>query len=203
MITWQAEIAALRRAIVTIIDRRINGLFGWTLTSNASAMGDSDQVQTGDEPVDGKQTQRPVRRIEQFGLRSRPPAKIRSLWLRLGSSNVLFLGIAPTKGYGPTDLADGETAVYSKAVEKGMHLDTDGNNNINAASSKDVVVNGGTKKVARVDDLVIAGTSMAAWISAISAKFNAVAAPMVSAPGSITPPVTFGKISTGADHFKA
>jgi phage gp45-like len=127
---------------------------------------------------------------------SRPPARLRSLWLRLGSSNVVFIGIAPTQGYGPQDLDVGETAIYNAAKtlvrlwKNGkLTLDSD------ASQSADVVVNGGTQPVARKTDKTIADTTMATWIT----KVTLVAAAI---DNTIVKPTDFGVINGGATHFK-
>jgi len=119
---WAQAMGALRRELLAQIDARITRLFGWTLSANSSEMGDGDQVQT----ADGGESQRPVQRIEPFGLRSRAPAKVRQLWIRLGASNVLTIGIQPTKGYGPTDIDDGETALYNAVLGCVLKLSKDG-----------------------------------------------------------------------------
>lgn len=196
--SWMSEIAALRREIRDRFEQLPSALFGWTLTAKSSSMGDADQAQTSDTT----ESQRPVRRVEPWGHRGRPPGKIRSLWIRLGSSNVLFIGVAPTKGYGPNDLDDGETAVYNitKALVRlwksgKITLDSD---------NEDVVVNGGTKKVARVDDTLTASTALGTWAGAVESA--------ISGLGGVVPPTTFssaagqagalGKIATGAANFK-
>jgi phage gp45-like len=206
--TWAMEVGRLRAELLSYIDRRISQIFGWTLSAKASSLGDNDAVETADDDIDQathQKSQRPVTRVSPFGVGSRPPAKLRSLWLRLGASNVVFIGIAPTQGYGPQDLDDGETAIYnvSKALLRlwkagKITLDSD----TGAAEPQDVVVNGGTLPVARKSDKTVADATMAAWIAAVTARFNAPAAPMVSAPGSLTPPTDFGVINNGAANFK-
>lgn len=152
----RSELRALTAEVRSIVSEKLPALlFGWTLTSKSSAMGAADEVQTADD--DTNKGQRPVRRIEPFGLRSRTPSKMRALWLRLGASNVVFLGIAPSQGYGPSDLEDGEVAIYnvSKALQRFWKT---GKITIDADSGQDIVLNGGTKKVARVTDPVRIGT---------------------------------------------
>lgn len=182
-----------------MVDQLVPRLIGWTLSAKSSEMGDQDEVQQ----EDGVDSQRPARRIEPWGHRGRAPNKVRTLWFRLGSSNVVFLGIAPSKGYGPADLEDGETALYCSVGGTEIRLDADGNITIDAASSKDVIVNGGTKKVARVDDTAKAGTLMATWMSQVETALNILAGGSV-APLSGTFATTPGiaVINAGADRFK-
>lgn len=133
----------LRRDLVDrIIPNALAQIFIVTQFGKSSELGAADAIQTADESPAGERqtTQRPVTRVEPFGFRSRPTSKVRGAALRLGSSNVLFIGILPTQGYGPQDLEDGETALYSAEVPKGVHLDKDGNVNANAKSGKKVNV---------------------------------------------------------------
>jgi hypothetical protein len=53
-----------------------------------------------------------------------------------------------------------------------------------------------TKGIARLDDLVVAGTSMSTWITAVGTALNALGQP-------VTPPSDFGQISTASSKMKA
>lgn len=123
------SLAALRKELRTYVDSKVGQVFVWTRTANSTELGKSDAVETGDD--DDKKGQRPVRRIEPWGVRGRPVAKQRQLSIKLGSSVVIYLGVASDGGYGPGDLEDGETAIYSKNIEKGVHLRDDGVTAIN------------------------------------------------------------------------
>jgi hypothetical protein len=132
----------IRQAIKDGLVAAINQIFVWTRVANTTALGDSDNVTTGDDdPSDG---QRPVRRLEPWGLRSRPPAKQRCLSLRLGSSTVIYLGVASDGGYGPKDLNDGEIGLYSKAAPNAFLADQDGNVSLTSKGGKVVNVNTGS-----------------------------------------------------------
>lgn len=148
--SWSQEISQLRRDLSTTIDQRLLSLFGFTLSAKSSEMGDEDEVVT----ADGVDAQRPARRIEPWGHRGRSPGKVRTFWLRLGSSNVLFLGVAPSKGYGPDDLEDGETALYCAVGGTEIRLDQDGNVNIVSATGKLVTVNGDDFSLPKWDDFM-------------------------------------------------
>jgi len=196
--SWAGEIAKLRREVTTQIDNTVARLFGWTLTSSSSSMGDKDSVQTGDEPdSEGKQGQRPVRRIEPWGLRTRPPAKVRSLWLRLGSSNVVFLGIAPTTAYGPDSIEEGETAMYCSAGGTEVRLDKDGNVKITSASGKLVTVNGDDYSLPKWDDYM---TGLSSFLSALKTDMTAAnAGSLVGNPAIIA----FEGAIAGAQQYKS
>lgn len=164
--SWQVEIARVRRELIEHVTQKTIGLFGWTLTSNASSMGDQDQVKNSDDDDSGGQ--RPVRRIEPWGLRGVPVAKVRSFWVRLGSSNTLFIGIAPNKGYGPTDLDNGEVCLYSDQVERGVWLTKDGDTKLAAKSGRKVQVGGDTYAMPKWDDFATALKACTAAIKALT-----------------------------------
>ena len=209
--TWIGEIAGLRREIMKRLEQLPLSLFGWTLTAKSSAMGDADTVQTSDTT----EGQRPGRRLEPWGHRGRPPGKVRSFWVRFGTSNVIFLGVAPSKGYGPSDLEDGETAVYN-ATKALVRLWKTGRITMAADNApveiegQNVVVNGGTKAVSRVGDDLTASAALKAWAAIVEGVVNGVvpgsftivnsfSAALPGAPGAAG---GLGTINSGADHFK-
>lgn len=83
------------------------------------------------------------------------------------------------------------------AVE--VNAKTNTNVALNVDGTGDVVLDGGSLKVARVTDTVTAGATMTTWIAAVSAFINGLA------PGTVVPPTDFGVIaaSGGATHVKA
>ena len=205
-------IGRLRRELLAYVEQRIAQLFGFTLTAGISKLGEEDEVQTGDETVSapeadispGTLTQRLVRRIEPWGFRGRPPDKVRALWLRLGSSNVVFIGTAVGKGYGPNNLEVGETSLYCSKGGTEIRLDKDGNIKITAASNQDVIVNGGNLKVARRTDPVrigtLAGVSPSGAVTFTFTPQNADGVPGVPSVGATV--TLAGVIQDGALHFK-
>lgn len=218
--TWAEEIARLRSWVVRELDKRFAIQFGWTRSARSSPYGETDQVET----ADGSANQRPVRRLEMWGLRGRQPKGVRTFWVRIGSSNVVYLGIAPPRAYGPGDLDDGETALYA-ATAALIRLWASGKVTIDA-DGDDVVVNGGTLKVARATDPTGSGKlTLHAYIASgnpvaelgwtpegltPSSQGAAPVAPTVSlgnwqpaAPANTQSPVEIaGKITDGAPHFK-
>jgi phage gp45-like len=120
MITnWSREISNAVRELRGYLDRRLIQLFSYTMTAKASAIGDSDAVESSDESNDQppgspvpKGEKAPVR-VQPFGFNGVPPAKLRGLVLRLGTSNLFFIGIGPQQKYGPQSLNTGEVAVFN------------------------------------------------------------------------------------------
>jgi hypothetical protein len=132
--------------------------FSTTDTSTASGHGDTF---TGRSLDDGQQSPIPSRRMWPFGIRSRPPRGVDCIVVKAnGGSNQGVMVGAESDAYGPSDLADGETAIYSKAFAHALVADKDGNTKIasDTANSKNVIVNGGTRVVVLDQDHVDCGT---------------------------------------------
>lgn len=207
MSAWDAALARLRVEFQRKLEQLPSLFFGWTSVASSSSVGDQDQVQTSDEATEDatgarRIGQRPTRRLEPWGFRGRPPGKVRSFWVRIGSSNLVTIGIAPGKGYGPTDLDEGESAQYCSKSGTIIRLDKDGKITITAAPGQDVVINGGTAKVGRVGDAVNGGTVTAlAGVTPV----NFIYTPVGGAPQPASPTLILsgGKITAGADHLKA
>lgn len=153
--------------------------------------------------TDAKDQQRAVRRASPWGISGRPVAGAGVLAAVVkavgGAFGGMIVGVGTDK-YGPQDLNSGETCIWNKVTGTRILLDQDGKISIDAGSGQDIVLNGGSLKVARKTDKTIGDTTMLAWITAVTAKFNAAAGPMLSAPASITPPTDFGVINDGAPH---
>lgn len=139
----------LRSAIYTMVE------FTTLARVDANSSKDAANV-AGDQ---NGERQRPIRRVAPWGLSGRPVVGVLSAIVKAtaGAFSGINVGIATDK-YGPQDLDDGETSLYCKAGGTRVYLDKDGNIFIDAASGKEVTVNGGTQKVARVDDHGDAGT---------------------------------------------
>ncbi len=203
------DLARLRTALERRITTLSTSLFGWTLTSKSSALGDEDRVEKSDgtDPGSTQKGQRPTTRVVPFGLATRRPTGLRALWARLGASNLFELGIGPQETYGPQDLEEGEVSLYCKADGTRVWLDANGAIHVDAASGQDVIVNGGSAKVGRVGDKcritgVLGGGPLAGWMQQVEVAIN------LLAPSSITPlSTTFTAdpgitIADGAANFK-
>lgn len=194
MAMWHQALREAEKRLRDYVENRIANIFGFTLTARSSELGGDDAVQTGD----GEDTQKTVRRIEPWGHRGRAPSKVRSLQLKLGTSNVFFIGVASNAAYGPQDLEDGETALYNTVADCLVHLDKDGN----------VIVNKGERKVARKTDAISVGTLVSqAGPFPVTHTYTPTVASGTdgTAPGapSVGPTATLaGVISAGASNFK-
>jgi hypothetical protein len=163
-------------------------------------------------------------RVELWGDIGIPPNKEPAIILRRGDHGVLF-PVASNR-YRPRGFKRGDRVLYSSAIGTMVVLrgdsddatagqvevqtpsgakviiDKDGNVKIDAAANKDVVVNGGTAKVARDGDDV----NMGKFDVTIGA--GAITAITWTSPSGAVVPITpagvqlTGKIAEGADHFK-
>lgn len=127
--------------------------------AKSSASGFEDELEGRGAP-DEPESQWSVRRLWPFGLRSLPPAGVDAVAVHANASPSAGIMVgAESPEYGPSDLADGEACLYNLTTGTEIRLKADGSITINAASGKDVIVNGGTAKVARVGDSVtVTGT---------------------------------------------
>ena len=126
----------------------------FSTVSKTSADGQSDQVRgRAVDPSDGADYSYPVRRMSTWGVRSVPPAGVDALILHVngGNNNGVMIGNESAR-FGPSDLLDGELAIYNKATGCVIKMDQNGAITITASSGQNITLNGGTQKVARVGD---------------------------------------------------
>lgn len=171
--------------------------------TRTSAAGDSDGVNVQGDPKD---RERPIRRVSPWGISGRPIAGdnvIAAIVKAVASSfGGMSVGVATDK-YGPQDLEEGETCIWNKQTGCRILLDKDGKITIDAPAGQDVVVNGGTEKVARTNDTLTASAAFKTWAAAVDSGI----------PTNTPPPTPFataagiaggmGDIETGAARFKA
>lgn len=148
------------------VEYAITRIFIAAQFGKSSRLGNADALECADVDVDGRRLQRPATRVQPFGFSSRPTNKVRGVGLRLGASNVLFVGILPTSGYGPQDLEDGETAIWSAEVERALHATSAGDVKLAAKSGQTVQINGDTYALIKTDTFLI---DIKNWVTAINA----------------------------------
>jgi len=118
-----------------------------------TADGERDAVQghADGDPSD-QQFDLPVRRVWPFGLRSRPPVGVWAAVVPCGSiANSLMVG-AESKKFGPSDLKDGELAIYNKVTGCVIKLDENGKVSISSATGQVAELNGDTFAMVQWDD---------------------------------------------------
>lgn len=162
-----------------------------------------DGAARGYDAIVHRGVQLKARRLQPYGLRSVAlrGAEVILLGINAGRSNKVYIA-AEVPDHGPGDLQPGEVALYNKVSGTLVKLDKDGNVRVDAGPGKEVVVNGGTLKVARDTDPCKIGAPMATWMSQVEAALNLIAGGSV-APLSTAfvanPGIT---INGGAGRFK-
>lgn len=199
----------------------------YAIVAKSTATGHACAVEGPEREADEPDSQEPARRMQDFGLRSIPPvgsecAVIRS---RGGASNAIIIA-TENLSHGPTDLKEGETSLFCKATGALVKMDMNGKITIDTPDLQDVVVNGGSLKVARDTDPVKSGSiniqvtevgfPPVRTITILYTDENGVAKPMLTmvftaglltattpAPGVFTLSEVVGRIKDGAPRFKA
>lgn len=183
--------------IVQRMTRELRGrVRGIVRRASLGTLTGSGQLQTLQAKTVADDVDDGVELFEQHGFTSGPPAGSEGLVLRVGGERGHSVGLAfHSRSTRPAGVLQGEVCVYH---ESGAHvtLRNDGTIEVEAGPGQ-VVKLGGTAAelaVARATDPVHAEPLMVTWMSQVvaaigqmAALFNAAGAPMVSAPGSVTP----------------
>lgn len=136
------------RSFVRTYCARFVQLLPINLSSANRYDGVDGQESDGDEP----EPQRTIERMQHYGFRSRPRATSRAVVLQVNGGAGNNVSVAEeTPGTGPTDQKDGEVEVYSEYGQRIRYLQ-DQNLRVDAPGVADVIINGGSAKVARVGD---------------------------------------------------
>ena len=199
-----SSLRELREWVDAKIANRLASIVWYAPVAKSSADGSSDAVEGHqidvDEPPDGvaRDYQVPARRVEPFGLRSVPPTGVFGAVIRAmgGAANGILVGISSNR-YGPSALVAGEVELYCKATGTSIKLDENGKITIDAASGQDIVINGGSAKVARVGDAT-AGHTHAFGTLMCPNTGTGISVAITGATASQT-----DTIAQGADRFKA
>lgn len=157
----------------------------------------------GDRPL-----QRRVKLLQSFGFRSAPKvvgSEGLLLAPRAGASNGVAVAV-DNLSIGPIDLKEGESAMYGAGGSLLKH-DQAGKITVDSSVTQDLVVNGGTLRVARATDRCDIAPSgpLALWLSQVETFINGLA------PGTVTPlsssfvaaPGIKIEASQGSPRFKA
>jgi hypothetical protein len=203
-----------------MIQRSASSLAHFVALARTSPLGTSDAVMGDDTD---KTAQRPVTRVEPWGLRGRPATDgVRGLVVSAlaGAMNGVLVGVSTDTRYGAQNLDVGEMALYSLVNALGVYLDNSGNTKITSAtpsggSQGDVIVNGGALQVARKTDPITQGTigfvivtGTGGAITSLQITYtpgdSSAVQTFTLALGTLTGTLTLHEnINGGAAHFKA
>lgn len=176
------------------------------VTVQISASGDEGDNETDTERGDG------VEVLQPLGLLAVPTvtATTQAPFLRVGDQMVATAiidkgaaaqacEVGEVRLYGPG--SSNAAAVVRIRADGTIEITASNNRNVtlNVGGTGDVVLDGGSLKVARVTDTTTAATTMATWIAAVTTFVNGIA------PGTAVLPTDFGVIASsgGAAHVKA
>jgi len=153
-----------------------------------------------------------ARLLFPFGIRSVPPSGVDAAVIHAAGASARGMIVGcDSKEYGPSDLSDGETAVYSQANPKALVADQHGNTEVTSATVDgvpgDVIVNGGSKPVVLDGDSVDCGhlvfvPNAGTLAASLSYVGPGVPLPDPLAVGAVVLALS-GMVSGSAPHFKA
>jgi len=151
---------ALRAELREYARQVVANAIQFTQVTRSTSSGEHDKVAgyrtegVGEESYDYE-----VRRMQHFGFRSRPPKDVWALRVAAtgGATNNATVA-EDSRRYGPSDLEDGEVALYNNVAGVELRFDRDGNINAQSANGKVVSLQGGDRGVARLNDDVDCGT---------------------------------------------
>lgn len=164
----------------------------------AGETGSNDSAEAHDE----------VEVVQPIGLRAHPVVRdsLEAFAVTRGDERIALFLVDKGRRDGAIEPEAGGLVLNGLAEESAVvYIRASGDIEITPKTGRDVVLAGGTRKVARATDPVAVGatplTGMAAWIALVSTAINTLA------PGTIPPgtPSDFGAIDTGAGapHVKA
>lgn len=139
--------------------------------------------------------------LQPLGVRAKPVVRAgtEACVFELPNGQRVAILVDKTRDEGAVEPADGEVVVGGLAAPAAVvHIKADGSMAITPAAGKDVVLAGGTRKVARVDDAVSIGRLAFAGSGTLTWTPNGGAPQTITAATEIT-----GAVTDGADHVKA
>ena len=179
-------VARLRDELREVARQLVANAIQFTQLTRSTSSGEHDKVAGyRTEGADETSYDYEVRRLQHFGFRSRPPKDVWVLRVAAsnGATNNATIAEDSTR-YGPSDLGDGEVALYNSVSGLEVRFDADGNVKLQSASGKLVSLQGGDRGVARERDSVDGGTLI--FVPGPSAALSYVA------PGAQLPPIPQG-----------
>lgn len=180
------ELNRLRETLREYSRQLVANAIQFTQFTRSTSSGEHDKVAgyrsegVGEEDYDYE-----VRRVQHFGFRSRPPKDVWTVRLATtgGATNNVTVGEDSTR-YGPSDLEDGEVALFNSVSGLEVRFDNKGNINARSAPGQQVSLQGGDRGVARLNDSVDCGTLI--FVPGPSAALSYVP------PGGQMPPIPQG-----------
>jgi phage gp45-like len=137
----RSAIAEVERRLRAYVAQTILNVVEWSATTATSAKGDADAV--AGLPAD-RSPQLDVLRVQHFGFISVPVNGGNRIVLAKGSRK--WSVAEDGAGYAPTDLTEGEVAAFSKWLQYGLYLGSDGKVYVGDKAGTQPAVLGNTEK---------------------------------------------------------
>lgn len=177
----------------------------YTQVTRSTSSGEHDKVAgyrsegAGEEDYDYE-----VLRVQHFGFRSRPPANVGAVRLATtgGATNNVTVAEDSTR-YGPSNLEDGEVALYNSVNGLEVRFDRSGNISAQSAPGQLVKLQGGDRGVARLKDSVDCGTLIFVPSTPPALSYVLPGGDMPQLPQGATTIALKGVISSASDKTKA
>lgn len=152
------------------IKAKIEGVCGfWFMELASISPTKNDILSTGPAPPPALPGQIPARRMWPFGFRSIIPRGVECVTVSPMASQQRVIVGAESNSFGPTDLKEGEVAIYCKIKGVLLKFDVKGKITLDAAKGQDVQINGGKKMCARDGEDVQRNAQFAAWCARVQA----------------------------------
>jgi len=171
----------------------------FTRFTRTSSSGARDGVAGHPTSSDEERYDYEVRRLQHFGFRSVPPAD--TVGFRIAACGGATNGVTVAEDsprYGPSDLDDGEVALFNTREGLEIRLDKNGSVRIRSARGATVELQGGGRGIARRDDEVAATQALATWMGQVEKAVNALSSGAVQ-PLSDSFSAAVGRIRTASD----
>jgi phage gp45-like len=144
MIDIYDRLRELRTELAELARQLVANAIQFTQFTRSTSSGEHDKVAgyrtegVGEQPYDYE-----VRRLQHFGFRSCPPSDVWAVRVAAtgGATNNVTVAEDSTR-YGPSDLGDGEVAVYCKTQGVLVRLSTDGSVKITDKSGAELQLDG-------------------------------------------------------------
>lgn len=146
-------IRALRAELLVAIEDRLARVGWFAKVATTSATGERDTVE-GQVAKSGEQpTGVTGRRVEPFGFRSVPPVGIMAAVVRLmaRATSGVQVGVSASNPYGPSDLEDGEVAIYCKAIGALWKFDKNGKVSVSSSTGQPIQLQAGAGANVTID----------------------------------------------------
>jgi phage gp45-like len=189
-----------RAELRELVRQAVANALQFTRFTRTSSSGARDAVAGHPTGPDEERYDYEVRRLQHFGFRSVPPAD--TLALRVAACGGATNGVTvaeDSQRYGPSDLEDGEVALFNTVDGLVILLDKNGTVRVRSAAGQKVELQGGERGIARLHDEVAASQAFATWLGQVEKALNTLSSGAVQ-PLSETFASAIGRINTASDQ---